>query len=206
MGGAVIHRLSWPLWQRTFRGLDDVDLWVEAETSYLEPHRYYHTAQHINECLELYHSLPRLPGKSLAVEAALWLHDVVCDRDFATCETRSAALARKHLTAIGWTTGKCDEVCSLIGVTAHHSPGAHDVEACLVSDIDLAILGSHPDRFDEYEAQIRAEHSWVALDVFSRKRAAILKSFLDRPQIYQTPLLALMFEEQARWNLARGLA
>ncbi|MDI1260271.1 hypothetical protein [Aquabacterium sp.] len=83
----------------------------------------------------------------------------------------------------------------------------HDAEASepdqpLLVDIDLAILGAAPERFAEYDRQVRAEYSWVPGFVSNIKRKAVLKSFLARQYIYSTKHFRERYEAQARRNLA----
>jgi predicted metal-dependent HD superfamily phosphohydrolase len=75
----------------------------------------------------------------------------------------------------------------------------------LMIDIDLAILGAPRLRFDEYEAQIRAEYGWVPGFIFRRKRREVLSEFLARDPIYSTPALRNELEAQARENLIHAL-
>lgn len=86
---------------------------------------------------------------------------------------------------------------------------AHDTGVCpdapLMVDVDLSILGAAPDRFWEYERQIRAEYAWVDDRVFAVKRAEILESFLTRPRIYSTRDFFDRLETRARANLAASI-
>jgi predicted metal-dependent HD superfamily phosphohydrolase len=75
----------------------------------------------------------------------------------------------------------------------------------LLVDIDLSILGAPRPRFDEYEAQVRAEYGWVPGFLFRRKRREILAEFLARNPIYNTPRLRESLEGRARENLAYSL-
>jgi len=60
--------------------------------------------------------------------------------------------------------------------TKTHEPNTH-VDAPLLVDVDLSILGQPKARFDEYERQIRAEYGWVPEKIFGTKRAEILQRF-----------------------------
>jgi predicted metal-dependent HD superfamily phosphohydrolase len=92
----------------------------------------------------------------------------------------------------------------LILATRHDgSPPAGD--AALLVDVDLAILGSPAERFDEYEQQVRQEYSWVPGFVFKRKRAEILEGFLRRPALYHTEHFRSRYEAVARANLTRSI-
>ena len=75
----------------------------------------------------------------------------------------------------------------------------------LVVDIDLSILGASPDRFDEYELQIRAEYAWVDDEAFRSKRRSVLTAFLARPTIFGTAHFRRTLEPGARANLQRSL-
>jgi predicted metal-dependent HD superfamily phosphohydrolase len=76
----------------------------------------------------------------------------------------------------------------------------------LLVDIDLSILGATPERFDEYEVQVRQEYAWVPGPLFRRKRGEILQAFLVRPSIYSMPWFRQRLEAQARSNLQRSVA
>ena len=79
-------------------------------------------------------------------------------------------------------------------------------DAALLLDIDLAILGAAPARFDEYERQVRAEYAHVAEADFRAGRARVLAGFLARPRLYATEAFHGALEQRARANLARSLA
>ena len=76
----------------------------------------------------------------------------------------------------------------------------------LIVDIDLAVLGSAPASFDEYERGIQSEYAWVPAVIFRQKRASILKSLLARRHVFHTPYFIERYESQARLNLERSVA
>ncbi|HMP82889.1 MAG TPA: N-methyl-D-aspartate receptor NMDAR2C subunit, partial [Verrucomicrobiota bacterium] len=91
-------------------------------------------------------------------------------------------------------------VGQLILATKSHEARLH-ADAPLLVDVDLSILGQPPERFWEYERQIREEYAWVAPEQFATKRADILQTFLARPRIYHTQIFRQKLEAQARINL-----
>jgi predicted metal-dependent HD superfamily phosphohydrolase len=95
-------------------------------------------------------------------------------------------------------------VYSLI-LSTRHQAAASGVDAEILVDIDLSILGAVPVRFDEYERQVREEYSWVPDFLFRRERKAILKEFLARPRIFSTTHFRDRYEQQARSNIERSL-
>jgi predicted metal-dependent HD superfamily phosphohydrolase len=88
--------------------------------------------------------------------------------------------------------------------TCHDAVPNEPDEKVLV-DVDLSILGEAPDRFDEYEDQVREEYSWVPAVVFWTKRREILRGFLARASIFNTREFVEAYEARARANLERSI-
>jgi len=196
-------------WNRAWHGLQaagDGHVVRDALLArYAEPHRRYHTLQHLAECLSLFDTLRDAPDRPAEVELALWFHDAVYDLGSAENESRSAAWAREALGATGVAIDAIARIDALVMATRHATlPRTRD-EQVLV-DIDLAILGAAPERFAEYEQQIRGEYAHVPSLLFGARRRALLQSFLDRASIYSTPALHRRLEARARANLARSIA
>ena len=195
-------------WARAWRGIGAVDDGVAVRdallAAYAEPHRKYHTLQHLHECLDLLAPATAAAARPCEVEVALWFHDAIYDVRRSDNEERSADWASAAVAAAGVAAAIVERIRSLVLATKHTgSPGSDDER--LLVDIDLAILGAPAQRFAEYERQIRAESSWVPQPLFDEKRGAILRSFLDRERIFATPLFHSRFEAAARVNLARAV-
>jgi predicted metal-dependent HD superfamily phosphohydrolase len=141
----------------------------------------------------------RRPAES---ELAVWLHDVVYDPRATDNEERSADLAEGLLVA-GGVAAAVAAVRALILATRHAAP-PEEHDARYVVDADLAILGADPAAFDRYEAQVRREYAHVPDAEWRERRPRVLRRFLDRERIYQTPEFARL-EAPARANLARSL-
>jgi predicted metal-dependent HD superfamily phosphohydrolase len=174
-------------------------------TAYSEPARAYHTTQHITECLEQFDLASHLASHSGEVQAALWFHDAIYDPRSDQNEERSAAWAREVLAEAGGASPLLLRVRDLVLAT-RHSREPQTADARLTVDIDLSILGSATPRFDEYEAQVRREYSWVPDPEFREARMKILRTFLARPFIYATGFFRERLESGARSNLARSLS
>ncbi|QDQ27911.1 N-methyl-D-aspartate receptor NMDAR2C subunit [Chitinimonas arctica] len=171
---------------------------------YSEPHRHYHTLQHLEECLVLFWEVEALAEHAAEVEIALWFHDAIYEPLRQDNEQRSADWARETLLAAGAERQVAERVYGLIMATRHTAePRGQDAQ--LLIDIDLAILAAKPARFDEYEEQIRAEYRHVPELLFRSKRRSVLEKFLERPHIYSTQPLRERFEAVARDNLAKAI-
>lgn len=167
---------------------------------YMEPQRAYHTDQHLRECLTWLDEVTSFAQSPMSLELAVWYHDAVYWPRRSDNEPASADLARTHLESAGAAPPLVLAVTTLILFTTHQAPPPPG-DAELLIDIDLAILGAPPDRYAEYEQQIRREYAWVPGFLFRRKRTALLQSFLARPRIYTTPLVFERLETRARANL-----
>jgi len=172
---------------------------------YREPHRAYHTLQHLDECFRAFETASGSGQSPGAVGLALFYHDAIYDTHARDNEEKSAELARQMLASVAAEALLLSYVTDLILVTRHAAmPETADQQ--LVVDIDLSILGAPEPRFDEYERQVRQEYSWVDEAIFRSVRGRILQEFLARPAIYSTTGFRDRLERQARENLSRSIA
>ncbi len=179
----------------------------ELKVAYSEPHRHYHSLQHLQECLTLLTQLHHLAVYPAQIALALYFHDAVYDVYAHDNEAKSAAWAIDVLIKIGAEAALIARIEQLIMATQHQAqPELFDNDAQLLVDIDLAILGRESARFAEYEQQIRQEYSWVAVEQFKQGRGQILASFLQRPFIYNSDYFRQHFESLARFNIQTALA
>lgn len=195
-------------WLRAWMGIgartDGVAVRDGLVARYSEPHRKYHTLQHLRECLALFESVQDWAVHPAEVESALWFHDAIYDLGRPDNEERSAEWAGAAAREGGVAREVAERIHALVLVTKHTGVPAGADEQLLV-DIDLAILGANRDRFAEYERQIREEYAQVPDGQFRQRRRAILGSFLERPRIYSTPHFHDRLEAAARANLRAAL-
>lgn len=171
---------------------------------YSENSRADHTTQHLEECFEQFALASHLSNHPGEIQVALWFHDAIYDTRSPQNEERSAMWATEILASAGATTDVQFRVRELVLATRHNAEPA-SADARLTVDIDLAILGAPPSRFDEYEAQVRREYSWVPDPAFRQARARILRAFLAHPSVYATTFFQERLEARARSNLVRSL-
>ena len=171
---------------------------------YSEPHRHYHTYQHLAECFEKVQDIISLAEHPAEVNVGLWFHDVIYDTQRHDNEERSAAWARSATRELGASAESAQRIYDLIMFTRHAAEPV-GIDAHVLVDADLSILGAQPARFQEYEAQVRSEYGWVPDAMFRSTRAKILKEFLGRPHLYCTAHFRERYEAQARRNLQHSL-
>ena len=169
-----------------------------------EPQRRYHTLKHLEDCLREFDKVRVLAHDPIALEFALWFHDVVYDPHSPENEEKSAVMAGQFLSNAGAVKELIARVTRLIQATKTHDVSV-DSDAPLLMDIDLSILGKDSAQFASYETAIRQEYEWVPKELYCEKRAEILQGFLNRAVIFQTPEFRERYEEQARKNLAGSI-
>ena len=173
-------------------------------TAYTEPQRHYHTLQHLAECIGHFDAAKALAMHPGEVEIALWFHDAVYDPQGKGNEQRSADWAMQALRESGADGDVTRRVEGLVMATCHDAtPTAPDQQ--LIVDIDLAILGAPPQRFAEYDRQVRDEYRWVPDLLYRMKRKEILQGFLGRKVLFNTPEFSARFEQLARENLRSAI-
>jgi predicted metal-dependent HD superfamily phosphohydrolase len=197
-------RMTPERWSSLLRGLGvgpDDSTYEGLSAAYAERHRAYHTGRHIDECLARFDEVRALAGEPFEVECALWFHDAIYDPMSSNNEARSADRAGEFLQKHRMAPYRIERVRRHVMATRHVEPLSAD-DSGLVVDIDLSILGSAPERYAEFERDVRREYRWVPATVYRRKRAEILRSFLERPRIYHFDRMADQFELAARRNVA----
>src|SRR5690606_29112480 len=138
----------------------DADLYHRLIASYQEPARHYHTTTHLEEMFALWPAVEHLARHPAEVELAIWFHDAIHVPLRSDNEALSAAWASSALRDGGADEDVAARVAGLILATRHDAEPVATDEQVLV-DLDLAILGAPPQRFDEYERQVRAEFAMV---------------------------------------------
>jgi predicted metal-dependent HD superfamily phosphohydrolase len=194
-------------WQRLMTSLNapaSRDVFADLVAAYSEPHRHYHTAAHIQDCLARLDEAASLTAVPEEIELALWFHDAIYKPASSTNELESAQWARAFLEAVGAPEDRRARVFAHIMATKHEAPPP-DEDARFVVDIDLSILGREPNEYDRFEQNVRKEYKWVPWPIYRRRRSEILESFLSRPAIYSTEHFRSRYEEQARENLKSAI-
>jgi len=181
--------------QQTYSALDN---------AYSEKHRSYHTQHHINACLDMLDSCLLNLSRIHELEMAFWFHDAVYKIYSSTNEEDSA------LWAVGFLEQNQVESESISRIRQYILDTKHDavttsLEAGAVVDIDLAILGSESENYDQFEKAIAYEYKIVPGIMYRKKRRQVLCSFINREYIYQTEYYRDHYEDRARLNLKRAI-
>lgn len=176
--------------------------------AYTSPDRHYHNLEHLDEVFRSAGRLATITDDTGPLNLAIWFHDAVYDPRAKDNEARSADLAVNLLGPVGVPAWVLDRVVRMIRETAHRpgDPPPADRHTAVLLDADLAVLGSPPERYNRYAADIRKEYGWVPDADYRAGRAAVLETFLARPRIYTTDLLFQEIEPRARENMRAEVA
>jgi predicted metal-dependent HD superfamily phosphohydrolase len=180
-------------------------VWQQLSRFYAEPHRRYHTFEHLAFMLDvLKESDPTFSDESV-VELAVLFHDAVYDARRNDNEARSAEIATRLLNDCGFAAERTSRVSEFILATAGHPPVSGDDDLDSFLDADLAILGEPQERYLQYVADVRAEYSFVSDEQWKIGRTRVLNHFLAAPSIYRTAGIRESREDVALANLKAEL-
>ena len=179
-----------------------VDAELKTRAAYSEPHRHYHDQRHLDECLAQLDNVHGLGERDrrLLRWAILW-HDAVYQPGLRNNELQSAELALSDLAGCGVPEEESAEVARLILLTERHRADPDDRLGALMVSIDLAILGSDPDRYREYAADVRHEYAHVPEPLWRTGRALVLKRMLETDPLFPDSDFHDRLEARARRNM-----
>ena len=180
------------------------DVFERLQGLHAEPHRHYHTADHVNALLRHLDAHRELARRADLIEIAIWFHDAVYRPGSKTNERDSADMAVAVL-APHLDTDDVAFVERTIVLTADHGD-TDDPDTQLMLDLDLSILAASPETYADYASRIRREFRRVPGFLFRRGRRKVLRHFLAMPRIYKRDAIAALWEDRARTNLQTELA
>jgi predicted metal-dependent HD superfamily phosphohydrolase len=191
-------------WQRAWRAFGVATpgpLFADILNRWCEPHRHYHTLQHLGECLALLSDSRDECSQPAEVELAFWFHDAVFDPELTGNELRSAELAQSAVLQAGLSEEIASRIYDLIMATRGRVVRPLPGDARVIADIDMAILGAKQDRFWEYNHQIRQDYAHIPEYLYRAKRKRWLERYLECSRIYYTERFRRAFEASARGNI-----
>jgi predicted metal-dependent HD superfamily phosphohydrolase len=173
--------------------------------SWSEPHRRYHSVDHLRDILRHVEELAALSDDADAVRLAAWYHDSVY-AGRPDDEELSARRAEDELSGLEVEPELVDEVARLVRMTVTHDPAPGDHNGEVLSDADLASLALPPERYVSNTAAIRAEYGHISDDVFRKGRLQVLANLLSGPGVFRTEYGRKRWEAPAQENLRAELS
>lgn len=201
MGGVDELLEKW----RQVIGRDADELGRDLLRRWSEPHREYHTPDHLRAVLDAVDVLEQHAADPAAVRLAAWFHDAVYRGRPGEDESASARLAAETLPGAGVDQETVREVVRLVELTTSHNAHPGDANGAVLCDADLAILGSEPDEYAAYASEVRAEYSHVSDRDYRRGRLEVLRRLLALGPLYRTPTGKARWAANAHRNLTAEL-
>ena len=181
---------------------DIIPLYNSLLNLYSEPHRFYHTIQHITQMWKEFDDARHLFKNPVAAEFALFYHDCIYTPSLIESGNEIASFNRANLIL---TILRRDEFPFLAAVQFNILYCIDDIyethDAILFKDMDYAILGKSKKEYDEYCANIKKEYFFAPVDY----RIAFLESLLAKKRIYGSDFFYNKYEKKARENIKREL-
>lgn len=187
---------------------ESIHLGDDLVARWAEPHRRYHTLEHLTRVLDGIDEFGEYADDVAAVRFAAWFHDAVYDGGEASADNEelSAQLAETSLPTLGVAEARVAEVARLVRLTKGHAVADGDRNGAVLCDADLAVLGGSATAYRNYAEAIRQEYAEVPDELFRPGRAAVLRGLLELPQLYRTPVAVKRYEAKARANLTAEIA
>ncbi|MBI9019355.1 MAG: hypothetical protein JEZ07_19050 [Phycisphaerae bacterium] len=191
------------LWQRVGGNSNGNSEYDRILAAYQENDRHYHNLAHIEKCLT---ELDEVSVDEWVdeIEFAIWYHDMIYDTTDTDNEYQSALLAKEVCHNGGISSGFANIVAQLIMATSHRTVAKSQAEK-IIRDIDLVILASRQQQYDDYAENIRREYEIYSDQEYRQGRMNVLRYFLAQERIYLTDDFYGKYETIARANIEREI-
>lgn len=186
--------------------------WSKILKQFNEEHRYYHNFDNIQEKFRHYENVKSILRDPDAVALALFFQ-------YFEYDPKSVDSAEKNVEHFQKFADQAEipkdsplraKVLNLLEAAAIHSTEAHKTDGTYGNedchyflDIDVAILGTDPESYNEYTTLIRKEYEFLPDNTYKSLRLKILQSFLLIPNIFATKEFREKFEAQAKDNIRK---
>lgn len=173
---------------------------------YGEKHRAYHNFSHLYSMFDLLKNDTKLKKQDLIkIRLCIWFHDLIYTIGNKKNELHSAEKARDFLKPY-ISEKMLESVYQIIISTAKHFPLENNYCNHLLLDIDLGVLASDSETYQQYTKAIRREYRMYPDFLYKPARKNILTKFVEREYIYFTDTYKTNYEAQARENLNQEIA
>ncbi len=182
--------------------------WEVIHLAYAEPHRRYHTLEHVEEMLTFFFQHDRQIYDDNASFQRLCLaaiyHDIIYDPRATDNEERSVEVMRQQTSRLfraipGSYPSMVDSVAEMIMMTAHHQPDGANQR--WLADADLMRFAAEPPISRMHNDDIRLEYSHVSDESWAAGRTVILSKFLTREPFFYTKAFGPQDARRARENI-----
>ncbi|MEZ5502491.1 MAG: hypothetical protein R3E50_07430 [Halioglobus sp.] len=188
------------VWQEC-AGTNAEQVWQKLSRHYREPHRHYHTLDHIAHCLGELDAARSHIREFSATELAIWFHDVIYHYGARDNEILSAACF-SDLAGQSMPVQFVARVCEFI-IATQHTGAAQDAAVAIVVDIDLSGFGLPWEDYLNDSNALRREADGVGDEQYYQGKLRFLSELQRWPSLFQSPFFRDRLEARAQTNIAR---
>ena len=203
MDEKILEQRFCELWRRC-AGINTEQVWQKLRSHYQEPHRYYHTLEHIAHCLGQLDIAGDYVEESSATEMAIWFHDIIYHYGAKDNEILSVAYF-KEVAGSAMSAPFIDRVAEFI-IATQHTGAAGDPAIAYMVDIDLSGFGLPWDEYLADSLSLRYEAEGVNDEQYYMGKLRFLTELQRWPSLYQSPFFKNRLEARAQSNITRYIA
>lgn len=182
--------------------------WQNLINHYQQPHRFYHNFSHIQVLIKHFLANQSHFSQPNHVLLAIFYHDVIYQTDIQqniSNEQQSADFLLNCWQTLIDKSVLEPAIILILATEKHQLPINIDKnlsnDIALFLDMDLSILGSSPNIYQQYAQQIRQEYVHIPDLMYRQGRSQILQHFLIRPRLYFSESFFQQYEQLARQNI-----
>lgn len=177
--------------------------WQELSKRYTEPHRLYHTLEHLDYCLQKFDDAKSLMDDADAIEMAIWYHDIINTPQAIDNEQQSQYFFER-VAQDNFSQHFVEKVGDLIMITTHRGkPKTGDEQ--YICDVDLSSMGAPWEKFIDDSNALR-EESESSVEEYTLGKLKFFNALLERPRIFYSDYFYEHYENNARQNIMRYIS
>lgn len=182
------------------------DYWYEINKQYSLNSRHYHNVSHLYNMLNQLENYTNDITHLDSLKFAVWYHDIIYKSSKKDNEEKSALFAEKRLKPLNINKENIEIVRKLILSTKKHEIVLpNDNDNAYLLDLDLSILGTDWETYQNYIQNIRKEYKIYPDFMYKSGRKKVLNHFLERETLYFTDAFKNKYEAQARLNIEKEI-
>ena len=174
-------------------------IWKLLSEKYSEPARFYHTKEHILDCLKQLDSAKDQIPDYRSVELAIWFHDVIYDPAATDNEEQSVILFNKLAQNI-LPEPVIQKVSKIIKATLHID-NPEGLDEAFMLDIDLSSIADNWQRFTKDNSNLRREVKHLDCKEYCDRKISFFNMLLGKERIFFTDFFHAACEDKARHNM-----
>jgi len=176
--------------------------WKEINQNYNQKSRYYHNLVHIEKMLMELEDVKEKVEKLDAIRFSIYYHDIIYKSTRSDNEYKSAEYFKERVAKTNFSY--VEDCFKQIEATKTHKK-SDDNDTNILLDLDLSILGSNNEEYQEYCKNVRKEYSIYPDLIYRKGRGKVLLKILKANPIYKTVHFVEKYEGRAKENIINEL-